>query len=160
MDDSPSKRPSSLTLLQVAREELATAEQKDIPPFLPERPLGTDYIFQAILELLERFFHSYTVIEDNLRKHLIEKIRTLLEDGKLRSTDCWGLDKSLPLALVLGTEDKAKRLLLEKEAVWECPWKTYGLTAQVIATYGGLDALNELLDRTAETDFVTTSQND
>lgn len=90
LNDSPLKRPSSLTVLQVAREKFALTEEKDLPPFLPERPIDMDYVYQAILELLERLCHSFKTVEKNLRKHLTEKINTLLEDGKLRSATAGG----------------------------------------------------------------------
>ena len=144
MEDSPSKRPSSLTLLQIAREELAAAEQKKVPLFLPERPVEMDYVLQAIFELLERLFHSFKAIKKDLRKHLTEKLDGLLEDGKLRSADCWGLDKCLALLLVLGREDKAEVLVLDKKAKWDCPWNMYGLTPRDIAAYDGLSLLNLL----------------
>lgn len=115
-----------------------------MPPFLPERPVGMDYVLQAILELLERLSHSFKAIENDLRKHMTEKINTLLEDGKLRSANCWNLEKSLTLLLILGREDDAKALVLDKEAVWDCPWNTHGLTQADIASHDGLSILNLL----------------
>ncbi|KAL9628005.1 MAG: hypothetical protein Q9164_007421, partial [Protoblastenia rupestris] len=136
-DDSPLKRPSSLTLLQIAREELAAASQMESPSFLPDRPNEMDYILQAIIELLERLCHSFKIIGKDLRKHLTEKINTLLEDGRLRSADCWGLDRSLPLKLVLGKVNKAEALALDGNTSWECPWNTYGLTPRDIIDHDG-----------------------
>jgi hypothetical protein len=120
------------------RQQLAKAEQKDIPPFLPERPIEMDYVHQAILELLERLYHSFKIIEVDLRKHLTEMISTLSEDGKLRSADCWYLDKSLGLLLILGKEDQAKALSMDQQAIWSCPWNTYGLTISDIAFHDGI----------------------
>ncbi|MCJ1250851.1 hypothetical protein MMC30_008079 [Trapelia coarctata] len=88
MDDTPAKWPSSLTLLRIAREELATAQQKENPSFLPERPAGMDDVHQAILELLEQFFHHFAILDRDLRKHLTEKLFLLLEDAKFCSADC------------------------------------------------------------------------
>ena len=145
MNDSPLKRPSSLTVLQVAREELALTEKKDIPLFLPERPTEMDYVYQAILELLERLCHSFKIIEKDLRKHLTDKINNLLEDGKLRSADCWGLEKCIALPLVLAKEDQVKALLSnDTHVVWDCPWNTYDLDLYDIAHHAGLPIIDSL----------------
>jgi hypothetical protein len=143
-DDTPSKRPSSLTLLQIAREQLASAERMDMPPFLPERPVEMDYVLQAIYELLERLFHSFHVIETSLRKHLTEKLDVLLQDGKLRNPTCWGLNESIMLMLVLGREKEAENLLSNGRGVWACSWNTHGLTPMDIAKHDRL-AIVELL---------------
>lgn len=153
MDDTPAKRPNSLSLLQIAREELATAERDNNPRFLPERPSGMDYIHQAILELLERVFHHFTILDRDLRKHLTEKILLLLEDAKLRSADCWGLDRSLSLALVLGREERARELIMARQAAWDCPWNTYGLTPVQIATHDKLSIRGFLEDQAGSIDM-------
>ena len=139
MEQAPSKRPNSLTVLQIARKQLAATEQiKETSQFLPEKPVDMDYVHQAVLELLERLFHSFKNVKIDLKKHLIDKLRTLLDDGRLRSADCWGLDKCLSLQLVLGKEEEAKLLIEERQASWDYPWNTYGLMPEDIAAHNGL----------------------
>lgn len=142
MDDVPSKRPNSLILLQRAREELAALENRGIPPFLPYKPVEMDYIHQAIIELLERLFHSFYDIGTELRNHLTEKLTSLLEDSKLRSSDSWGLANSTTLLLILGRVREVENALKSGQASWDCSWETYGLTPKDIAKHDGLSILD------------------
>ena len=131
MDDKPSSRPSSLTVLQTTRERLAQLTQAEPPPFLPERPRDMDYVHQAIFELLGRICHSFYELDETLLEHLKQKVRTLLADGELRSSDCWGLKGCYLLELMLSGKDDSLPIAAEKEEESKrCPWNSYGLTSE------------------------------
>ncbi|MCJ1355842.1 MAG: hypothetical protein MMC33_005834 [Icmadophila ericetorum] len=148
MDDVPNKRPSSITLLQRAQQELAALECRDMPPFLPDNPAEMDYIHQAIIELLERLFHSFCDIQGDLKTHLTDKLNEFFEDSKLRSPDCWGLVKSATFLLALGRRGAVFEALASGDASWDCTWKTFGLTYEDIAKHDSfLIKLPSIMDR-------------
>jgi len=84
---------------------------------------------------LERFFHHFTILDRDLRKHLPKKLLLLFKDAKLRSADSWGLDRYLALALILRLKERARELVMARQAVHDCPWNTYGLTPVQRATH-------------------------
>ena len=57
-----SKRPSSIKILQTAREMLGKVSGiPGVSRFLPNAPEDMEYLHQAVLEILKRLFRSYRI---------------------------------------------------------------------------------------------------
>lgn len=136
-DDDPSKRPSSFTLLEMAAKGLAQITSQPFPErFLPNSYGEKRYLFQAILETIDRFFTTYQAVKSHRIKETTSRLRLLIDDwpgGKANILQALDLDKSPHLALILEDLDRAKALIRLSHKESKGSWGTCGFTPLHIA---------------------------
>ena len=135
--DDAWKRPSTFTLLEIATIRLAQiTNQPDIPQFLQNSYGEQNYLFQVVLETLDRLFIAYRAVKSLSIKEAALRLKLLVSDWEKGENDilqCLGLRTSPHLALILGDLDNVKALLRQGYKDSKGVWGTCGFTPLHIA---------------------------
>ena len=135
--DDASKRPSTFTLLEIATKRLAEiTSQPYTSQFLPNDYKERNYLFQAVLETLDRLFVTYRAAKSLLISEAAYRLRLLVSDWEKGENDilqCLNLGTSPHLALILGDLDKVKILIRQGHKGSEGRWGMCGFTPLHIA---------------------------
>lgn len=134
-DDGSSKRPSSFTLIELAASRLSqitNQPSRNAKQFLPNTYGQSRYLFQAILETLDRFFTTYQAAKSHRIHETASRLRLLIDDSGDSETNtlkALNLDTSPHLALILGDLDKAKNLIRSGHTASTGSWETCGFSS-------------------------------
>ena len=135
--DEASKRPSTFTLLEIATERFAhITSQPFTSQLLPNSYAERNYLFQAVLETLDRLFITYRAAKSLLISEAALRLKLLVNDWEKGENDvlqCLNLRTSPHLALILGDLDKVKELIRQGHKGSKGLWGTCGFTPLHIA---------------------------
>ena len=115
IEDDPFKRPSSLTLLEIAAKRLAEiTRQPFLTNLLPNNYGESNYLFQAVLETMDHFFNIYLAVRVHRVRKVAMRLKLLINDWHKGETDLFQalhLWESPHLALIIGDLERAKNLI-------------------------------------------------
>ena len=136
-EENPSLRPSSFTLLEIAAKRLSDITGQTLRGrFLPSSYGQNIYLFQAVLESLNRFFITYLSVTNLPMGEAVKRLRLLVADWNKGEADILrrlDLEESPQFALIFGNVEKAKTLLKLGHQGSRGNWNSRGFTPLHIA---------------------------
>ena len=124
-------------MLEIATKRLAhITGQPFTSQFLPNSYAERNYLFQAVLETLDRLFITYRAAKSLLISEAAQRLKRLVSDWEKGENDilqCLNLRTSPHLALILGDLDKVKGLIRQGHKGSNGLWGTCGFTPLHIA---------------------------
>lgn len=153
----PTKRPSSLTVLEIVREYVVGHERTDIGSL--HSLLGTGsggYLLQSLLAIASGLDEYAAFGEETAlrRKTILERLKLLCEDGA--GDLFYEYSESLHLSVLLGREGKLNRLLSNgRNSNVNEKWKNSGWTPLHLAEQQDRQDMVALLDQHGADSEVT-----
>ena len=136
-NENPSLRPSSFTLLEIAAKRLSDITGETLKDqFLPNSYGERVYLFQAVLDTLDRLFITYRAVTNLPIQDAAKRLGLLVADwhkGKEDILRRLNLESSPEFALIFGDVEKAKTLIRTGQRFSRCHWDSRGFTPLHIA---------------------------
>ena len=136
-NENPSLRPSSFTLLEIAAKRLGHITGQNLKDrFLPSSHGESVYLFQAVLETLNRLFITYRAVTNLPIGETAKRLRLLIADWDKGEADMLrrlDLKTSPQFALIFGDVEKAKILIKTGHKGSRSRWDSRGFTPLHIA---------------------------
>ena len=130
-------RPSSFTLLEIAAKRLSDITGETLKDhFLPSSYGESVYLFQAVLDTLDRLFITYRAVTNLPIEDAAKRLRLLIADWDKGEDDILrrlNLESSPEFALIFGDVEKAKTLIRTGQRCSRCHWDSRGFTPLHIA---------------------------
>ena len=130
-------RPSSFTLLEIAAKRLSDITGETLKDqFLPSSYGESVYLFQAVLDTLDRLFITYHAVTNLPIEDAAKRLRLLIADWDKGEDDILqrlNLESSPEFALIFGDVEKAKTLIRKGQRGFGHHWDCRGFTPLHIA---------------------------
>lgn len=152
INDEASERPSSLEILQIARRRERTLRSMSTVEvaLIPKQAHIRQYLLQAFVEVLDRFFRSYKLLKPDQRKAWRGALISLINDTSQEERKACHLGQFLLLAVLLRKQNLLTSTPTFTRAATEPLWNSTGLDIAYVAQKETEDLEQEIADANQE----------